>query len=273
VTWYRVGAAIDRQRIVGHFLAEYFPQRYAGRLPTGAGAFREKPLPEPELPADLSAQEWQEALRACKGMMLRQEIYELDLDDLVGPGRRQREVRLYSVATHNCQLQRLQPKGANQHAVFLVTESEAITYHHELPIPSGSVRLSPDPRIAHTLNLRHDDYGNLEQAVAIGYPRWATGRYPGVPDPARIAAVQSELHMAYTEARTTTDALLAARDNDLLSPLRHHRLRLPCETRTYEITGLERPAGFYFDNDTLRRHQLSEDQQRFPAAGPEIGRS
>ncbi len=271
VTWYHVGAAIDRQRIVGHFLAEYFPQRYAGRLPTGAGAFREKPLPEPELPADLSAQEWQEALRACKGMVLRQEIYELDLDDLVGPGRRQREVRLYSVATHNCQIQRLQPKGANQHAVFLVTESEAITYHHELPIASGSVLLSPDPRIAHTLNLRHDAYGNLEQAVAIGYPRWATGRYPGVPDPARIAAVQNERHVAYTEARTTSDALLAARDNDLLSPLRHHRLRLPCETRTYEITGLARPAGFYFDIDTLRRHRLSEDQQRFPAAGPQAG--
>jgi RHS repeat-associated protein len=252
-------------------LAEYFPQRYAGRLPTGAGAFREKPLPEPELPADLSAQEWQEALRTCKGMVLRQEIYELDLDDLVGPGRRQREVRLYSVATHNCQIQRLQPKSANKHAVFLATESEAITYHHELPIPSGSVLLRPDPRIAHTLNLRHDAYGNLEQAVAIGYPRWTTGGYPGVPDPARIAAVQNELHMAYTEARTTSDALLAARDNDVLSPLRHHRLRLPCETRTYEITGLARPAVFYFDIDTLRRHRLSEDQQRFPAAGPQAG--
>jgi RHS repeat-associated protein len=267
VTWFHVGAAIDQQRIVGHFLAEYFPRRYAGRLPAGAGAFREKPLPEPELPAELSAQEWQEALRACKGMVLRQEIYELDLDDLVGPGRRQREVRLYSVATHNCEIQRLQPKGANQHAVFLVTESEAITYHHELPIASGSVLLSPDPRIAHTLNLRHDAYGNLEQAVAIGYPRWTAGRYPGLPDPARIAAVQDELHLAYTEARTTSDALLAARDNDLLSPLRHHRLRLPCETRTYEITGLARPADFYFEIDDLRRHQLSEDQQRFPATG------
>jgi RHS repeat-associated protein len=267
VTWYHVGAAIDRQRIVGHFSGEYFPQRYAGRLPTGAGTFREKPLPKPELPAELSAQEWQEALRACKGMVLRQEIYELDLDDLVGPGHRQREVRLYSVATHNCQIQRLQPKGANQHAVFLATESEAITYHHELPIPSGSVLPSPDPRIAHTLNLRHDAYGNLEQAVAIGYPRWATGRYPGLPDPARIAAVQNQLHVAYTETRTTTDALLAARDNDVLSPLRHHRLRLPCETRSYEITGLTRPADFYFEIDDLRRHQLSEDQQRFPATG------
>lgn len=269
VTWYHVGAAIDRQRIIGQFAEEYFPQRYAGRLPTGAGAFREKALPEPELPSDLSAHEWQEALRSCKGMVLRQETYELDLDALVGPGHWPREVRLYSVVTHNCQIKRLQPMGANKHAVFLVTESEAVTYHYELSIPSGSVLLSPDPRIAHTLNLRHDDYGNVEQAVAVGYPRWATGSYPGVPDPTRIAAVQDELHVAYTEARTTTDALLAARDNDLRSPLRHHRLRLPCETRAYEITGLTRLAGFYFDIDTLRRHQLSEDQQRFPAAGPQ----
>ncbi|MCA3774830.1 MAG: toxin [Cutibacterium sp.] len=269
VTWYHVGASIDRQRILGHFSEEYFPQRYADRLPKGSSLFRELDLPEPELPTGLNAQEWREALRACKGMVLRQESYELDLDELLSPAQRQREVRLYSVATHNCKIQRLQPIGANRHAVFLVTENEAITYHHELVIPSNNSALQPDPRIAHTLNLRHDEFGNVEQAVAIGYPRWTPGSYPDVPDPARIEAVQKELHVAYTETRTTNDALLAARDNDTSSPLRHHRLRLPCETRTYEITGLEPPTSFYFDIDTLRRHKLSEDQQRFPATGPQ----
>lgn len=267
VTWYHVGAAIDRRRIIGQFADEYFPRRYAGRLPIGASDFREMPLPEPELPSDLSAQEWQEAIRSCKGMVLRQEIYELDLDELVGPGNRQREVRLYSVATHNCQIKRLQPKGPNKHAVFLVTEREAITYHHELPIPSGSALLRPDPRIAHSLNLRHDDYGNVEQAVAIGYPRWTAGNYTGLPEPGRIAAVQDELHTTYVETRYTADALRPARGQDPLSPLRHHRLRLPCETRTYELTGLARPPDYYISIGSLRRHQLSEDQQRFPAAG------
>lgn len=267
VTWYHVGAGIDRQRIIRQFADEYFPQRYAGRLPTGAGAFREKSLPEPEMPPDLSAQEWQEALRSCKGMVLRQEIYELDLDELVGPGHRQREVRLFSVAAHNCQIKRLQTKGANPHAVFLVTESEAITYHHELPIPSGNSLLRPDPRIAHALNLRHDDYGNVEQAVSIGYPRWTAGDYAGLPEPGRIAAMQDELHATYAETRYTTDALRPARGQDPLSPLRHHRLRLPCETRTYALTGLARPPDHYISIGSLRRHQLSEDQQRLPATG------
>ena len=88
--------------------------------------------------------------------------------------------------------------------------------------------------------------------------------------------MQNELHMAYTERRSTGDVLQAAPRQaapapapplPLASPLRHHRLRLPCETRTYEITGLARPVDFYFNIDALRRHQLSEDQQRFPAAG------
>ena len=37
--------------------------------------------------------------------------------------------------------------------VFLVTESEAITYHYELDLRLDN---RPDPRIAHTLNLRTD---------------------------------------------------------------------------------------------------------------------
>lgn len=267
VTWYHLGAASDQQTILGQFADEYFPQRYAGRLPIGAGTFAEMPMLEPELPSEMSALEWQEAYRACKGMTLRQEIYELDLEEFVGPGHRQREVRLYSVATHNCQIRRLQPKGANRHAVFLVTESEAITYHHELPIPSGNAPLRPDPRIAHALNLRHDDYGNVEQAVAIGYPRWTSGNYAGLPDAGRVAAVQDELHATYVETRYTTDVVRPARDQDPLSPLRHCRLRVASETRTYELTGLAQPPSKYVSIDSLRHHQLSEDQQRLPAAG------
>ena len=148
VTWYHTGAALDRQRILDQFAHEYFPQRYADRLPklrNEPNAFQEKPLPEPELPAGLDADEWREALRACKGMVLRQEMYELDVDDLTNPTTpTHTPVRLFSAATHNCNIQRLQPRGDNKHAVFLVTESEALTYHYELDL-RGSAALAARP--------------------------------------------------------------------------------------------------------------------------------
>ena len=95
--------------------------------------FNEKPLPEPDLDADdLSIDEWRQALRACKGMALRQEVYELDVDQL--EAGKHVPVRLFSTATHNCHVRRLQPNGQNRHAVFLVTESEALDYHYELDL-------------------------------------------------------------------------------------------------------------------------------------------
>src|ERR1700730_7958960 len=95
------------------------------------GTFQENILPEPDLnQANLSADELREALRACKGMTLRQEIYELDVDQL--ELNIEQPVKLFSAATHNCHIKRLQPKEANRYTVFLVDESEAISYQYEL---------------------------------------------------------------------------------------------------------------------------------------------
>ena len=219
------------------------------------------------MPAGLDADEWREALRACKGMVLRQETYELDVDELTGPTTpRHTPVRLFSAATHNCNIQRLQPRGGNKHAVFLVTESEALSYHYELDL-RGNVALNPDPRIAHTLNLRHDEYGNPQQSVAIGYARWQAGNHVGLPRPELIAQVQSELHIAYSETRYTQDVLLPNPATHPNEALRHHRLRLPWEVRTYEINGLDTPAHIYFDIDKLRQHALCEDAT-YPAVVP-----
>ncbi len=269
VTWYHTGAALDRQRILDQFEHEYFPQRFAARLPNlalDANAFYEKPLPQPELSAGLDADEWREALRACKGMVLRQEVYELDVDDLTGLRPKHTPVRLFSAATHNCNIQRIQPRGVNKHAVFLVTESEALTYHYELGL-QGSAALQPDPRIAHTLNLRHDNLGNPQQSVAIGYARWRPGDFSDLPRPDLIVQVQSELHIAYSETRYTQDVLLPDPATPPNEALRHHRLRLPWEVRTYEITGLAKPVGTYFDINKLRQHALCEDST-YPAVVP-----
>src|SRR5262249_46665855 len=112
VTWFHTGAFLDRDKILSHFQNQYFPNWFEALKPNQAnvlGGFRENKLPEPDLIAqDLSSEEWREALRACKGMVLRQEIYELDVDRLAAG--EQRPVKLFSTAYHNCHIQRLQPK-------------------------------------------------------------------------------------------------------------------------------------------------------------------
>ena len=161
ITWYHTGACTERDRILNQFQHEFFAP--------GSGLFTENTFPEPDIAdLDLNPGEWCEALRACKGMMLRQEVYELDVDAF--SNHEEKRVKLFSTAFHNCHIKCLEPRSQNLHAVFLVTESEAITYNYELDLRQAV--LSPDPRIAHSLNLCFDDYGRALQTVAVVYPRF-----------------------------------------------------------------------------------------------------
>jgi hypothetical protein len=188
-------------------------------------------------------------------MVLRQEVFELDVD-LLGQGT-ELPVRLYTTAYHNSNITRVQPQGINCHAVFLVTESEAITYTYELDLRQTAP--VPDPRIAHTLNLRFDAYGRTLQSVAVVYPRLVPYVDPAStlkPEQlALIHEVQHERHLAYTETHYTAE----------LSPDPHrHRLPAPCEVLTYELTGANSTNGFapsaglYFSLDDLKAFKLSE---------------
>ena len=250
VSWFHTGAFVDRERILSQFEREYFPRWFEDLKPgedNVLGAFEENVLPQPDLPAqDLSADEWREALRACKGMLLRQEVYQLDVDAL--ERHEQRPVKLFTTAYHNCHIQRLQARAGNRHAVFLVAESESIAYHYELDLTREVLR--PDPRISHTLNLRFDDYANVLQSLAVAYPRMGQFEDSALsPDTiALIRSVQGERHLAYSETRYTSDFV----DED------NHRLRLPCEALTYELTGIApADARFYFTLDELRALHLS----------------
>lgn len=247
VTWFHTGAFLSRERILNQFEQEYF-------RPNG-GDFYENQLPEPDLEAlGLSAVEYREALRACKGMALRTEVYELAVDN-VGHITDQR-VKYYSAAFHNCHIRCLQPRGGNPYAVFLATESEAITYHYELPLLDGQPVAPSDPRIAHTFNLRQDELGNPLETLAVAYPRWRDVALndPLLPEGAEelIQSVQREMHLVYTENQLTND----------VTNLQDYRLRLPCEVRTYELTGLSPANGRYFTLAELRAAQ--------PAAWEEI---
>lgn len=252
ITWYHTGVAIDREHILTQFENEYFAARYSS-------TFKEKALPEPELPADLNADEWREALRACKGMVLRQESYELDVEEFHAADSKDVPVRIYSAATHNCQIQRLQPQGDNKHAIFLVTKSEALSYQYELELPKGVSTVSPDPRIMHTLNLRYDEYGNPLQSIAIAYGRVASNQNANQPQAGLIDQVQQATHIVYTETRYTDDVILPTAGSGTANPTRHHRLRLPYEVRTYEITGIPKPTNRYFNIGDLRKYDWCED--------------
>ena len=102
-------------------------------------------------------------------MVLRQEVFALDAPETGATDEElQTELKPYSVATHNCNIQLLQPRADNLYGVFLVTESEAIAIQYE--------RDETDPRIAHTLNTRFDEFGNVLEAASVVYPRLAGKR-------------------------------------------------------------------------------------------------
>ncbi len=254
VTWFHTGVAMDRRRLLTHLEGEYFPACYEFD-----DQFHERALPEPLLDEGLDADEWREALRACKGMTLRQEIYELDVDALTGASQQQRPVRIYSAATHNCRIQRLQPRGANRHAVFLVTESEALTYQYEQPLPELGGHVRPDPRIAHTLTLRVDELGHPLQTIAVGYPRVRHHEDSALDEAAinLIRAVQNERQVAYTEVRYTSDVVMSA-TSELDAAVKHHRLRMPYESLSFEVTGIIPDDPFYFRPEDFAALQLSE---------------
>jgi len=267
ITWYHTGTFLNRERILSPYEHEYFFNRLKEKHPTLNIPFQENPLPQPDLEAEnLTAEEWREALRACKGMMLRQEVIELNIDaleDLNHP--EQIPVKLFSTAYHNCHIRRLQPRAENRHAVFLVAESEAITYHYELDVSEEQLnqqnQLNPDPRIAHTLNLRYDEYANILQSIAVVYPRRGkfednTELADGLTDAISLVhQVQEELHLAYTETRYTKDVGNSLEDDN-------YRLRVTCEVLNYELTGIPLQPGKYFTLEGLRDLHLSPAYQK-----------
>ncbi len=266
ISWFHTGAAFDRKRILTQFGNEYFPNSLAAMPGYSAvlSGFNEKSLPEPDFDQEqFSSDEWRQALRACKGIALRQEVYELDVDQL--EDGKQIPVRLFSASTHNCNVRRVQPMNQNRHAVFLMTESEALSYHYELdlrPVTFPDDRqnipsLTPDPRVSHTLNLSTDEYGNVLQSIAVGYRRVRPFSDPDYTQDQvnLIRNVQAEQHLSYSETTYTNDAIQPASGT---AREQHYRLRMPAEAQTYELTGFTPASGFYFDLADLRTYHLTE---------------
>lgn len=238
-SWFHTGAFLSREKILNQFAEEYW---YEEMNRQGFPATpNEASLPDARLVVargldqtlldNLSAQEWREALRACKSMSLRSEAFAEDAP-LVGatPDQLKKELTPFTVATHNCIIELLQPKGQNKHAIFVVKESEAVSYSYE--------RITDDPRIAHNLNIKLDEYGNVLESVSVVYPRVL----PDAGLPTETQAAQNKTLITYVQNSFTND----------ISTADDYRLRLPSETKTYELKGVAKSNTFYtigdFDN-------------------------
>lgn len=259
VTWFHTGASRQQPNHGSQYQQEFFPNWIESPEESGFGSeatFREKAFSQPELTSDgLNSHEWRQALRAYKGAMLRQEIYELDVDAL--EQGQQIPVKIFSASQHDYEVRTLQPTGENRYAVFLRTECESISYHYELDLRERP--LFPDPRIAHTLNLRFDQYGHPLQSVTVGYERQEAFEDDSLEERIldRIHGVQNgeeNRHIAYTETRYTEN------DVDVPDFPDQYRVRVPCEILTYELTGIaaREIADRYFSLEDIQRYQLSE---------------
>jgi RHS repeat-associated protein len=227
-TWFHTGAHPDHAgQVNAANRGEYFHE--PGLTDAEAGALLPSKI---AFPSNLTPQEEREACRALKGAMLRQEVYALD-----GSAR---EPYPYSVIGRSFTIRSVQPKAGNRYGVFFTHARESITFHYE--------RNPADPRIQHALTLEVDAYGNILKEAAIGYGRRAAirvvdaqGQAGQVPNPElnALAAAdrikQTGLLVTYAENRVT---------NAIETP-DSHRVPMPCEARTFELTGYlpSGPAG------------------------------
>jgi RHS repeat-associated protein len=226
-TWFHTGAD-DGRPVVRDRLRDEHWDRQMQRAGFDVG------VEEPELPAARivaaptadpgiddppRADHRRQALRGCRGMVLRQEAFALDGPESgATPAELRRRLSPYSVATHNCLIELVQPAAEDRFAVVTVKESEDITFYYD--------REPDDPRVEHTLNVKVDEYGNVLESATVAYAR----RAPDASLPAPVRQMQARTLVAYTRTDFTADAISTA----------HHRLRRPSRTSTYELTGLAR---------------------------------
>ncbi|MBL0136310.1 MAG: hypothetical protein IPP79_21220 [Chitinophagaceae bacterium] len=102
-------------------------------------------------------------------------------------------------------------------------ESESITYSYE--------RNAEDPRVAHSLNLKLDEYGNVLESASVVYPRLTTDA--SLPIETQLA--QNKTVIIFTQNQFT---------NDVLADFAY-RLRLPSETKTFELKGVVKSNTYY----------------------------
>ncbi|MDT4292022.1 SpvB/TcaC N-terminal domain-containing protein [Methylomonas sp. MO1] len=208
-TWFHTGIYLGRDRVSNFFagLLDSVDKGEYYRTPgLSDGEAKALLLDDTILPEDLTLEEEREACRSLKGAMLRQEVYALDGTE--------KQIHPYTITEQNFTIECLQHRRSNRHGVFFTHPREALSYHYE--------RNPKDPRISHSLTLEVDKFGNVLKSVAIGYGRKS-----------------SDLTETFDKERQTT-TLVTYTENRVTQNIDEpdsYRTSLPCEVRTYELTG------------------------------------
>ena len=222
----------------GHF-SDHFASR-AGR--SDLGYWREPGLDEANaagllladtvLPDGLSAEDHREACRALRGSLLRQEIFALD-------GGACSELP-YGVTERNYTVRKLQERGPNPYAVFMVHGREQLALSYDrttVRVRDGAIVADPgdpiardalDPRVSHTMTLEADAFGTPLKTVTIGYGR----RHADATLPEEIRAGQAETLLTYGETEMTNSIDVA----------HAWRAPAPAHIRSFALTGFA-PTG------------------------------
>ncbi len=201
-TWYHTGAWMRRQTLLRAFAKEYYPAPDSDVI-----------LPaDVSMPTGMNAQEMREAYRALKSVPLRQEVYALDGTD--------KEQHPYVVTASGYCVKMLQPQKENRFGTFYTYQEQSVSWHFE--------RNVDDPRISHELVTAIDEYGNIMEKANVVYPR-NSSQIP-VDTPGAVVAAQEKMLAVYTQILYT---------NDELASKEHYRLRLPYESKDYELGWLQ----------------------------------
>jgi hypothetical protein len=207
-SWFHTGVYFDENSSHGF---DYHELTRALRREFYQGDTQAAPLDEHDVETGETPHE---VYRALRGALLRSEVYAQD-----GSAK---AVQPYQVTASRYRITQLQPQDGNHHAVYFSHQLESLSYHYE--------RQPDDPRCSHALTLEVDAFGNPLKALAIGYGR----RLPDLALPTQEDRdTQMRTYITYTENRYTNTI-----DDPRLAP-DHYRTPLPCETRTYELTGFQ----------------------------------
>ncbi len=201
-TWYHTGAWRREHMLLAYFKEEYF------NIPDWDDETEIISFPD-----GLNPQELREAHRALKGLPLRQEVYAQD-------GDAELEDKPYTVTAFAYRVDQKQPLHTNRYASFYTYQEQSIAFHTE--------RNEADPRVLHELTLAVDEYGNIQEQAQVVYPRKSI---PGTL-PQEVKDAQGLMHISYTDTVYTNDAIAVP---SIADDPAGYRLRLPWETRSYEL--------------------------------------
>ncbi|MEO8764900.1 MAG: SpvB/TcaC N-terminal domain-containing protein [Ginsengibacter sp.] len=238
-SWFHTGAHINRDKLFHQFQEEYYPDALIreGQITDTAliSTLNKYRLTEPPQPDNLTATESIECFRALKGLPLRQEIYSDEGDEPL-------RMHPYSVTQSSYEVRLLQPGADQQYAVFLSHETENLVIHYE--------REPADPRIAHSINIEIDPFGNVPESASIVYGRMQEDvSLPTISDRQQ----QTIQHAIYTQNGFT----------QTIDTATAFHLPVPCESQAWELKATPPSNTFYtakeikdfFNTATVKKYE------------------